>query len=150
MFAIIHALLGGIIGLNLNSVWLVIFLSLASHFLLDMLPHWDGTCGKKPCQPNGKLATKKSTLILRFFDFSVAIITIIFLFFQFNNKMLILGAIFAILPDIAKIGYLTPLKKSKAYIQYLKFHSIIQKDVSWKLGLTIQLILLLILIIVLF
>jgi len=115
-----------------------------------MLPHWDGTYEKRLYQLNGKLTAKKSTLILRFFDFSVAIITIIFLYFQFNNKMLILGAIFAILPDAAKLAYLTPLKKSKLFLSYLKFHSRIQKDVSWKLGLLLQCIILLMLLIILF
>jgi len=149
MFAIIHILLGSLIGLNLNSIILIILLSLASHFLLDVLPHWDGTYEKKLFQSNGKMTENKPTFIIRFIDFSLAFIIIVLLYLHFNSKLLVLGALVAVLPDIAKIGYLTSLKNKKFYIDYLKFHSKIQGNAGFKLGLIIQAIILIIILLLL-
>jgi len=62
-----------------------------------------------------------------------------------------LVAIFiSLLPDIIKIGYLTRLKDNEFFKKYMLFHSRIQKDVSWSLGILIQLIVAIILIKILF
>lgn len=62
-----------------------------------------------------------------------------------------LFAIFiSLLPDIVKVGYLTKLKNNKFFKKYMLFHSKIQKDVSWKLGILIQLIIAIILLKLLF
>ena len=150
MFYIIHALLGSLIGQNLNSVFLIIVLSLAGHFLLDMIPHWDGYFNNKLFHISGRAVVRKSTAILQFIDFLFAVLVIIILYFEFYSKLMVLGALISIFPDIVKVAYSTPLRKSKSYIRLLNFHSRIQKDVSWKVGLLTQLIMLILLLKILF
>ena len=150
MFFIIHALLGSLIAERFSSVLLIIALSLISHFLLDMLPHWDGHYNKKLFRITDKVIFRKSTAVLQLTDLFLTLILIIILYFEFDSKLMILGALVSILPDLAKAGYFTKLRKRKAYIAYLKFHSKIQKDVSWKLGLLTQFIVLILLLKILF
>ena len=145
MIYLIHALVGGLIGGYFNSVPVVILLAVLSHFLLDMLPHWDGPYNKLHFEKTGKLNAHKAMYYIETFDVIVAAIAVIIfaeLFPMMSGKMITLGVICSLAPDIVKIGYFSPLRKKKAYMQYLKFHSKIQNEVGYKSGIMTQMILL--------
>lgn len=150
MFYIIHALLGSLIGESFNSAWLILIISLISHFILDMIPHWDGYFNNKLFQISGRAIVRKSTVILHFIDFLFAVFLIIILYLKFDSKLMILGAVVSIFPDMIKVAYHTPMRKSKSYISLLKFHSKIQREVNWKAGLLTQLVVLFILLKIVF
>jgi tetrahydromethanopterin S-methyltransferase subunit F len=151
MFWVIHILIGMIIGIVFNSPLLIIPIALLSHFILDAIPHWDSVFDKIEFIKNGKTKIKKLDVFMKFFDIFLSIF-IVFHFFKYYNKTtkIFLGIFASLLPDLLKIGYLTRIKNNKYYISYLKFHAKIQKDINWKKGIFIQLILLIILFIILY
>jgi len=145
MIYLIHALVGGLIGGYVNSVPAVIILAVLSHFLLDMLPHWDGPYNKPYFEKTGKLRAHKAMYYIETFDFIIAAISVIIfaqVFPMMSGKMITLGVVSSLAPDIIKLGYFSPLRDQKLYMGYLKFHSKIQNEVSWKKGIAVQLILL--------
>lgn len=153
MFWIIHILFGMVIGLEFHSAWLIIPIALLSHFILDYIPHWDGFFDKELFQETGIARITKRDVIVKTVDFSFMILISIYFYSMYiesgltvNKTYLLLGAFMALFPDFVKIGYLTRLKKRKSFQSYLHFHSKIQRDITWKKGLIIQLILLIILI----
>lgn len=95
-----HLLVGAVIGLKIKRIGWIILIGIFSHFVLDMIPHWD--------YGNGLLVNGL------FFDFFLRIILdgliglAIILFFlkkrrDLEKKQIVLifiGAISAILPDI--------------------------------------------------
>lgn len=152
MFWVIHILLGMVIGLEFHSAWLIIPIALLSHFILDYIPHWDGFFDKELFRETGIARITKRDVIVKTIDFTFMILITILFYYMYitggstiDKSNLILGAFMALLPDFIKIGYLTRLKKRKTFHNYLHFHSKIQRDVTWKKGLIIQGILLIIL-----
>ena len=149
MFLVIHTLLGFMIGLFL-PFWLLVFLiSFASHFLLDIIPHWDGEFNQKNFYSFGKVDITKSRFFLTVFDL-IASFTFAFVLYQFYPfKLAVLGFFASILPDLLSLGYFTPLKKNRIYIDYLKFHSRIQNETSKWVGILFQVLIFIFLLIIL-
>jgi hypothetical protein len=147
MFYIIHAIAGCLIGNYFNSVLLVIILAIISHFLLDIIPHWDGFSNKILFETKGRVDISKKIVYLEVFDSLIALALIAYFILLIPSKsiMILIGSIASLSPDIIKLGFLTPLKKNKFYMSYLQFHSKIQKEIDWKLGVFIQIIVLIIL-----
>ena len=150
MFYLIHALLGALIATNIHSVLLIIIICLASHFLLDMIPHWDGSWDKKLFHLTEKISIKRSTFLIHSIDFLIFINLIYLLYFLFGSKLVVLAAFVSVLPDMMKMGYYTKLRQNKRFMKYLRFHSKIQREVGWKLGLLTQLIILIVILEALF
>ncbi|MBS3075570.1 hypothetical protein J4429_03865 [Candidatus Pacearchaeota archaeon] len=151
MFLLIHVLTGGLIGEYFHSIIFVILFSLLSHFFLDMIPHWDGgDFDRKLFNKTGMAFVGKISIILTVIDTIIGIFLIFFLYKEFHSRFVLAGAFAAMIPDIAKFGYLTKLKHNRHYINYLKFDSRIQKEANWKFGLVIQIAITLLLLIMLF
>ena len=142
MFMIIHALIGGLFGDYFHSVSLIIILSLLSHFLMDMIPHWDGPFDRALFHSKGEVKVEKIQIVLHFFDLIFSLLIILILYLEFDNSLIILGGFVSIFPDIIKAGYFTRLRKRKWYMNHLKLHSKIQNEIGWKLGLITQVIIL--------
>ena len=141
MFWLIHLLAGIIIGSSINSIILVIALSLLSHFIIDSIPHWDGYFDKKKFEKSGKINkidVKKTDIKIKSIDLILSLFFFLFFYIQLGNKLIFLGAFFALLPDFMKIGYLTKLKDNQAYLSYLRFHSKIQGNAKILTGIVIQ------------
>lgn len=148
---LIHVLLGGLIGEYSHSVLLIVLLSLVSHFILDMIPHWDGgDFDRKLFHKTGMVFSGKISVFINIFDLLLGVFLLSFLYKEFHSKLMILGAFAAIAPDLAKIGYFTKLKKNKKYMNYLVFHDKIQNNTGWKIGLAVQIIATIFLVILLF
>ena len=148
MFVFIHLILGLLIGLQFQSITLIIILALFSHFLLDYLPHWDGWFDKEYFERTGFVHITKKDIAVTSFDFILTILSI-FIFWHYAflthlgySKMNVaLGAFMSVFPDLLKIGYLTDLKRMNVYNRYLKLHSKLQKksdNTNWKIGFIIQ------------
>lgn len=151
MFILIHVLLGGLIGEYYHSVLLIVLISLLSHFILDIIPHWDGgDFDRKFFNKTGMFFSGKISVFINILDVIICIFLMSFLYKEFHSKLMLAGAFAGMIPDLAKLGYLTKLRKNRHFINYLKFHSRIQKDVNWRIGLITQIIITVFLIILLF
>ena len=152
MLYLIHAFAGCLIGGYVSSsIIIVIFLAVISHFLIDMLPHWDGPFNKKHFKKTGKIKAHKSIYAMETVDFLIAIGILLLMIYKFpflDSRLMIAGTIASLAPDVIKAGYFSPLKNRKSFMSYLQFHSKIQNEVSWWNGLSFQMIFLSILIII--
>ncbi len=149
MLAIVHALVGGLIGGEFHSLILIIIASVGLHFLFDMIPHWDGHFDRQEFKKSGKIKVDSSFFIMVALEYIATIFLIYSLYRGFDrNKLVILGCIAGILPDLVSLGYKTKLKKSKSYMRLLNFHSKIQRETSFKKSLIIHGIIMVALIIV--
>ncbi|MEM3074610.1 MAG: hypothetical protein QW727_01560 [Candidatus Pacearchaeota archaeon] len=146
MFLIIHILFGALIGLSFNSWIFIIPLCILSHFIIDMIPHWDGSFNKYKFHIFGIADLTKNRFLLSIFDIIISLITIIILLHYYKSWKVILASIISISPDILNLGYLTKLKNNKYYMIFLRFHSKIQREIGVRNGLIIQGIILIILI----
>ncbi|MBA3757398.1 hypothetical protein H0X09_00825 [Candidatus Saccharibacteria bacterium] len=123
MIAINHALTGGIVAISVSKPILALPAALASHFFLDMLPHWDY---KVPS------AIKYRPLIIGM-DILVSTIAILFLglFLDVEYWLFALGALLGVLPDIMWLPYIffgrpTPYDKKNILHTLRRFHFRIQ------------------------
>ena len=139
MLYFIHGIVGAVFGSYFSNIWVIILLGILSHFILDMVPHWDGVFDKKLFAKKGKLSVSRKMLYTRIID---GLFTICLVVYFASNKLVLIGILTSLIPDLIKIFYFTPLRRSKIYLGYLKFHSKIQKEVDWKLGLLTQAIVL--------
>ena len=144
MFSLIHAVAGCLIGNYFNSPLLVVILAIISHFVLDIIPHWDGFYDKVLFETKGHININNKALYVQLLDALIALAFIIYFIVSIPSKGIIIfiGAIASLSPDIVKLGFFTPLRNDKFYMGYLKFHSKIQKEVSWQLGAFIQAVIL--------
>lgn len=155
---------------NLISIFFIFFISFASHYILDSIPHWDYSLSSfvKVFNKDGvyrgerKFIFQKSLLIKDLIkillDFFVGLL-IIFLFIGFSNnfdKILITGLIIfaSSLPDILQVCYAF-LKHSRPKILELerKFHHYIHGERIFEnqpiLGFISQILTLLVVIVIL-
>jgi len=126
MILIPHIIVGATIGSKLHNIWLVAILSLLSHFILDKIPHWDYIQGMKKF-----LATNEFKYLIIFIlkvsiDFVFGFIIVIIMFLNRtlpsdSLKYILVGAVFAILPDII-LGISILFKKYSFSQKYFAFH----------------------------
>ena len=145
MLYLIHAVVGAIIGNNFSSVGIIFLLAVILHFLLDIIPHWDGFYDKVLFHLNGEIKINKKMFIFELIDGLLSFLFVAIFYIGFKNPLIFLGAFFSLLPDILKTTYFIKIKKKRPFLFYAKFHSKIQKEINWKPGLLIQEILLIIL-----
>jgi len=148
MIVIIHMLVGALIGEKFNSIALIIILALATHFILDFIPHWDGKYNKEKFLKQKKLEIKKKILVVHMLLFLIGI----FVLFEMpkpNGKYhLLLGVFFSLFPDMLNIFYLK--SKNRFVHKCVNFHQRVQRNCGFLLGFSLQLIVFLILIKILF
>ena len=140
MFLFIHVLLGALIGISFKSAALVFVLAFLSHFLLDMIPHWNNNFDTKGFKNSFRVGIEKLLVFIVLSDWLFSFFLVFLLYDVFNSGLVIVGAFAAMLPDALKLGYFTPLRKQKWFRRHLLFHAHIQRDVGWKLGIATQLI----------
>lgn len=150
MFYIVHVLAGAAIAKFFPNIFLIIILGLASHFLIDAIPHKDSVINIDSLKKNYNIKITKKVVLFELTEILINILVIIFLLVYFKDLLMLFAIFVSLLPDIAKVGYLTKLKDNKLFKRYMLFHLKIQKDVSWKIGILIQLIITVILIKILF
>ncbi len=140
MFYLVHILAGAVIAKYFPNIFLIIILGLISHFLIDAIPHRDSIMDRDSFKKNYKVKITKKLIAFKSIDILISLLIIIYLQIHFKSLLMLFAIFVSLLPDIAKIGYLTKLKNNSFFKKYMLFHSKIQKDVSWRLGILIQLI----------
>lgn len=93
-----HAITGAVIGAEISNPYLVVLLALASHFVLDMLPHYDiGTAHYD--EKKVKFNWKDWTLLI-----GDGVLAVVLIWIAFNgshgNWNILIGAVAGIFPDI--------------------------------------------------
>ena len=115
-----HMLVAAAVGVQSPNVWAAFIFGLISHFLLDMLPHWDYLERIK--------ISRIVDLVKIGTDFILGTIIVLFFVWTFPQKLLIIFAIIgALLPDILvflynsfKIKWLKPFLQFHHKVQYWK------------------------------
>ncbi|MFH0936810.1 MAG: hypothetical protein V1808_00775 [Candidatus Daviesbacteria bacterium] len=130
-----HAATGAAIAVLLPNPVISIPLAIASHFVLDMVPHWQETL--YPYKPN------KVTWIRIPIDLSLAVV-LVYLVTQFHPNIAFviwLTAFISNIPDFDSIASLIPeLFRSRLFKNYWDWHAKIQRETGSYLGLVSQVI----------
>lgn len=150
MFYFVHVLAGAAIAKFFPNLLLIIILSLISHFIIDTIPHKDSLFDRNVFRNSYKIKLTNKAILFATIEIFLSILLIIYIQIKFNSLSMLFAIFVSLSPDIAKLGYLTKLRNNKLFKKYMLFHSKIQKDVSWKLGILIQLITTLLLLKILF
>lgn len=140
MFLVVHVLLGALIGLQYNSIFLIVVFAFASHFLLDVLPHWDSIFDNDYFKKNFIAKLHPASVIIVVVDGLSAFYLTWFLYNEFSSALVLIGALATILPDFLKLGYFTPLKKVGWYKRHLIWHAKIQRQTGILFGLFTQVV----------
>jgi hypothetical protein len=133
MILLVHLILGAAIGSKISNIYLAIILALLSHYLLDIIPHFD-----YPVKSNDRNQWKKLLLgaVKVALDLLVGISLI--LIFSKNQPLVYIGAFFALLPDgFTVLKYLIPNNKifEAHYALHMKLHFLKDKKISmfWRI-----------------
>lgn len=138
-----HVILGAVIAKTIPNPLLAVPLSFASHFVLDMVPHWNPHLNTE-IKKYGKLTN--NTLFIIAFDLALSLITTAF----FVSKALpnqqyalnvLLCTTFSILPDVVEGPYFLFGYKNKFLDIWMKFQKRIQVDANVYWGNLTQIIL---------
>jgi len=117
MFLTNHAALGIIIGQHISHPAWVIFLSLLSHFLLDIIPH-----GDSKLESQMKL---KNIILIALADLVILSLMLLILIasgtINIFNPNILLGIFFTMLPDGLQLIYF--LSNKKLLVRYKQFHT---------------------------
>ena len=133
-----HVALGAAIATAIPNPLISIPLAFASHFILDMTPHWNPHLNTEIKQ-YGKLTNK--TLLIIGIDLACALVLTGFLYKTGNNNPnIILGAFAGILPDLVEGPYFLFGLKNKYLNIWMKLQKAIQSDANVFWGLTTQII----------
>jgi hypothetical protein len=130
-----HVAIGAAIAVAIPNPLISIPLAFASHFLMDMVPHWNPHISTE-MKKFGKLT--KPTLIFIAVDMIFA--TLLTIFIAKTNPYIYLAAFMSILPDIAEGPYFLFGWRNKYLDIVLRLQRSIQAsaDIFW--GLTTQVV----------
>jgi hypothetical protein len=135
-----HVAVGAAIASKIPNPFISIPLAFASHFILDMTPHWNPHINRE-IKKFGKPAEKSVRLIKADSVIALALGTLIAIHAlpntgQFLNIMACSFA--AVLPDVVEAPYYFLRKKTPIVEKWIHWQKSIQNDVQPALGLTIQ------------
>lgn len=139
-----HVFIGAAIATKIPNPLIAIPLAFASHFVLEMIPHWNphlNTEVKLYGRPTGK-----STLITAV-DSTIALVSGSIIAFQnFPDKskviLVLASCFFAVLPDLLEAPYFFLHIKSKFTQKWIAIQKRIQNDTSVIPGLITQILIL--------
>ena len=140
MLELPHTIIGATIALKVGNPALALPLALASHFIVDMIPHWNPHLNTEK-NKFGKVTNLSSAIVVG--DVILAFVSGILIAtralpdtFQFFH---ILAASFiSVSPDVIEGPYFFLNMKSKFIRAWIKFQKSIQADTSPLPGLAIQ------------
>ncbi|MBI4059321.1 hypothetical protein HY404_03730 [Candidatus Microgenomates bacterium] len=143
MVEIPHVLVGAAIAAKVGNPALALPLALASHFVLDMLPHWNPSIHSqlkslgKVANPTKKLIAVESTLAL----IAGLLVATTVLPNYYHAVVVILGAFMGVLPDVVEIPYyFWGQRGGKLMLAYVNFNRSIQNDVPMLPGILVQIL----------
>lgn len=114
-----HVLVGAAIGSDIDHAYIVAPLAAASHFVLDLIPHWD----LRIDLANEDL--ERQDILVIILDLAISAFLLLMLFY--NNphwEMMLVGAVSAFLPDVHHvIAALSSPKKWERFAKLGKLHT---------------------------
>lgn len=137
-----HVVVGTAIAIKIGNPYLAIPLALASHFVLDRVPHWNPHTYTEAMKFG---IPKKQTIALTLVDIAAALalgLTIALKFMPDYGRVLIiiLAAFASVAPDIAKYPFfLFKGTRKGLYKKYVDWERSMQTDVSLYFGVFTQL-----------
>lgn len=137
-----HVVVGTAIAIKVGNPALAIPLALASHFVLDRVPHWNPHTYTEAIKFG---VPKRQTIILTVIDIGTAFIlgfwtSSLFLPDYGRAFVVLLAAFASVLPDIAKYPFFIFKKTRKGlYKKYVEWERSMQTDVSFVPGVFTQL-----------
>lgn len=135
-----HVALGAAIASAIPNPLLSIPLAFASHFLLDMTPHWNPHLNTET-KKYGRLTNQ--TLLIIGFDLACALLLALYLYkYGGSNPNILFGAFAAILPDAVEGPYFLWGYKNKYLDIWMKLQKSIQADANLFWGLLTQVVVL--------
>lgn len=142
MLESIHALTGGVIAYKIGNPLISLPLAFLSHFIVDMLPHWNPSLHKEK-KELGNISDK--TKIIIFIDCAVGLFLGLWLTFKKlpnlnQTAVVLLGCFFGILPDLLEAPYYLLNKKTKNLKWLIDFQGKHQLNVPFIPGMIFQII----------
>ena len=100
MLTTVHLLIGAVIGKYVNNAWVIIIISILSHYVLDFIPHYSHQ-GFEKFRELGFAGIDKR-LILIGIEPILGLILVIFLIYMNKERVfpMVLGSFFAWFPDL--------------------------------------------------
>ncbi len=137
-----HTLVGAAIGIKISNPALSLPLALASHFVLDKLPHWNPHLYTEK-KENGKISSK--SLIIISIDATIALLSGTTIAIKesrdLSHFLIIMAACFlAVLPDVIEFPYFFLNKKCVLMEKWIHFQKSIQNNASPLWGIISQII----------
>lgn len=135
-----HVIVGAAIATRVANPALALPLALASHFILEKVPHWNPHLNTET-EKYGK-PTKQSTVIV-IADATLATVSLLFIASRVlpdtgHALTILLAGIFAILPDLVEGPYFFLGIRSKIIKRWILFQKSIQEDTTIIPGLLTQ------------
>lgn len=127
-----HIFVGALIATKVANPMLAVPLALGSHFVLDMLPHWNPHINRE-IKTYGSPTMKSKILIL--FDSVFGLISGLLIAFSFYPDIVMVLTVLlccfaAVLPDIVEIPYYFFGRDQKWAVSWIKWQKSIQNDVA--------------------
>lgn len=142
MLELPHVVVGAAIATKVTNPFLAIPLAFASHFILERVPHWNPHLNTE-LREAGKISNKTKAIII--IDSTLALVTGTFIASQvlpdYNATVRILLACLASsLPDLVEAPYFFLGIKNQVIEKWIKLQKKIQVDAKPALGLTLQIV----------
>ncbi len=137
-----HVFIGAAIATKIPNPFIAIPLAFASHFVLEMIPHWNPHLNTETDKFGAP--TKKSTLITAI-DSTIALVAGSIIAFKYlpdvNQVLLVLAcSFFAVLPDLIEAPYFFLKIKNRAVESWIRFQKSVQSDAGPIFGMITQVI----------
>lgn len=137
-----HVFIGAAIATKFPNPFIAIPLAFASHFVMEMVPHWNPHLNQET-KKYGHV-TRKSTIITAI-DSTIALVSGSIIAFRYLPDIKMVALIlaccfFAVLPDIIEGPYFFLKIKNKFIESWIKFQKSIQSDTSVIPGLLTQVV----------
>jgi hypothetical protein len=137
-----HVLVGAAIAMNIPNPVIAIPLALGSHFVLELVPHWNPHLNTE-VKKFGKVSKNSFYIVLA--DATIALISGLYIastvlpdtahFFT-----IIAACFFSVLPDVVEAPYFFLGIKNRTILKWIKIQKSLQEDTTVLPGLTTQLI----------
>ncbi len=136
-----HALVGAAIVTKIPNPLISLPLAFASHFVLDMVPHWNPHLNTE-VKKYGRVSKNSTIIILA--DVVLSLVSVSFMALTFANSpehsiYVMFGAFSGILPDLLEAPYYFLKAKTQAVLKWIAFQKSIQADTTLVPGVMTQL-----------
>lgn len=135
-----HVIVAAIIAAKVGRPELALPLALASHFVLDLVPHWNPHINQE-VEKTGKVSRKSTTIVV--IDATVALIagSTIALHALPNHSLaltILISCFLGVLPDVAEAPYFFMNLKSSMVKRWIRSHRDLQANASPFWGILTQ------------